>query len=192
LKKSDYKALWMLFITFFKASTFTFAGALAMLPLIERDIVDKYKLISREDFLEYSTLSQTLPGAVSLNLSVFLGRRIAGVSGMIIAGIGDTISAFILMLLATMLLQVVPQQGVVAGAFRGIRAASAGLVLSAAFSLGRHNLKSTFSVIIMLCALILVVFAKVGAPIVVLTAGIVGYAYQQIITKPKQPEEVQQ
>ena len=167
---------------FFKAGTFTFAGGLAMLPVIEKDVVDKYKLMPKEDFLEYATLAQTLPGVIALNCACFVGRRAGGFLGMLVAGLGATFSAFVLMIVATVLLQFVPQEGPVAGAFMGIRAASAALVLSAAFTLGRHNLKSNFAIIVMLAALVLVLFAKISAPVVVLAAGASGYFYQKIKT----------
>jgi chromate transporter len=104
---------------------------------------------------------------------------------MLVAGFGATFSAFVLMLLATILLQFIPQQGPVIGAFRGIRAASAALVLSAAFSLGRHNLKNLFAVILMLAAFALVLFANISAPVVVVAAGAAGYIYQFVKNRRK-------
>lgn len=178
VKKPDLKTLWHLFVIFFKAGTFTFAGGLAMLPVIEKDVVEKYKLMPKEDFMEYATLSQTLPGVIALNCASFVGRRSAGVWGMLVAGFGATFSAFALMLVATILLQFVPQDGAFAGAFRGIRAASAALVLSAAFSLGRHNVKTAFAIVVMLCAFSLVLFADISAPLVILAAGAAGCIYQ--------------
>ena len=173
--KEKIKVLLHLFIIFFKAGTFTFAGGLAMLPVIERDVVEKYRLMSKDEFLEYATLSQTLPGVIALNCASFVGRHAAGVIGMIVAGFGATISAFVLMIVATILLRFVPEGGPVAGAFSAIRAASAALVLSAAFTLGQHNIKSIFSVILMLAAFTAVAFLNISAPIVVLLAGAAGY-----------------
>ena len=155
-----------------------------MLPVIEKDVVDQYKLLPREEFLEYATLSQTLPGVIALNCASFVGQRVAGVPGMLVAGLGSVFSAFVLMLVATILLQFVPQQGPVAGAFQCIRAASAALVLSAAFTLGRHNLKSAFAIIVMLAAFALVVFVHASAPTVILSAGLAGYVYHRIETHP--------
>jgi chromate transporter len=180
MRKHDARTLWTLFLIFFKAGTFTFAGGLAMLPLLQRDVVDKYKLLSKDDFLEYATLSQTLPGVVALNCASFVGRRVGGWIGMLAAGLGATISAFALMIVATILLQTVPQQGPIAGAFRGIRAASSAFILAAAFSLGRYNLKSNFAVILMLATFVLVFFAKVSAPVVIIAAGIAGYLFQRL------------
>ncbi len=179
MKKSEIKVLWALFIIFLKAGTFTFAGGLAMLPVIEKDVVEKYKLLSKEDFLEYATLAQTLPGVIALNCASFVGRRTAGFAGMLAAGFGASFSAFFLMLLATILLQYIPQTGPVAGAFRCIRAASAALVLSAAFTLGRHNIKSAFAIVLMIAVFVLVLFLNVNSLLAILCAGIAGYFFQR-------------
>lgn len=191
MKKNRYdiKTLWALFLIFFKAGTFTFAGGLAMLPVIQKDVVDKQKFMSDEEFLEYATLSQTLPGIIALNCASFVGRRVAGTIGMVVAGVGATISAFVLMIFAVILLQFIPQEGPLAGAFRGIRAASSALILSAAFSLGRFNLKNNFAILLMLMSFGIVVFTDIGAPIVVLFAGIAGYIFQQLKSRQNNREE---
>lgn len=184
--KKSIKTLWILFIVFFKAGTFTFAGGLAMLPIIERDVVHKYGLLPQKTFIEYATLSQTLPGVIALNCASFVGREVAGVPGMLVAGFASTISAFVLMLIATILLQFIPQKGPIIGAFRGIRAASAALILSAAFTLGRHNLKSAFAIVIMLFTFSLVLFANVSAPLVIALSGLSGvFAYRWIKMRAK-------
>ncbi|MCL2152065.1 MAG: chromate transporter [Oscillospiraceae bacterium] len=177
-RKRDLKVLWPLFVIFFKAGTFTFTGGLAMLPVIEKEIVEKQGLLSREEFLEYATLSQTLPGVVAINCANFVGKRAAGIAGMIAASLGAALPAFILMLAATVAIQYVPQTGPAIGAIRGIRAASAALVLSAAFTLGANNIKSAFSIIVMLAAFASVLLLNISTPLVVLAAGAVGYAYQ--------------
>jgi len=183
MRKRDLKALWPLFYIFFKAGTFTFSGGLAMLPLIERDVVEKYKLLGRDEFLEYATLAQTMPGVIAVNCASFVGRHTAGTLGMLIASLGATISAFVLMLAATIAIQFIPQTGPVIGAMRCIRAASAALILSAAFTLGANNLKSAFAVVMMLAAFASVFFFHVSTPIVVLAAGIIGYGYTRLRIK---------
>ena len=183
MQKSDRKALWPLFIVFLKAGTFTFAGGLAMLPVIEKDIVEKYSLLGREDFLEYATLSQTLPGVVAINCASFVGKRAAGFPGMLAASLGAALPAFALMIAATIAMQYIPQSGPAMGAMRGIRAASAALVLSAAFTLGANNIKSAFSIIIMLAAFVSIVFLNISTPLVVIAAGVLGYGYQRFSQK---------
>ncbi|HAL74098.1 MAG TPA: chromate transporter [Clostridiales bacterium] len=178
-----FKTLWELFFVFFKAGTFTFAGGLAMLPVIEKDVVEKYKLLTRENFLEFATLAQTLPGVIAVNCACFVGKRAAGLAGMLVAVLGATLSAFVLMLLATILLQSVPMQGAVVGAFRGIRAASAALVLSAAFTLGRYSVKDAFSVAVMVLAFGLVFLADVNILFVIIGAGLIGYLRHRLTVR---------
>ncbi len=179
MQRAGLKTLGSLFWVFFKAGTFTFAGGIAMLPVIRRDVVERQKWMLEEDFVEYATLAQTLPGVIGLNIALFIGRRAAGFLGMLAAGIGATISAFVVMLVATILLNFVPRGGAFAGAFRGVRAASAALVLSGAFALGRGNLKGAFAVAMMLAAFVLIAFTSVSAPLVVLAAAAAGYLYQR-------------
>ena len=179
MKRNNLKHSWNLFVIFFKAGTFTFAGGLAMLPVIENDVVEKYAIMDRETFMEYATLAQTLPGVIALNCACFVGKHTAGIPGMLAASFGSVFSAFVLMLGATIAIQYIPQTGPIVGAMRGIRAASAALVLSAAFSLGRHNLKSAFAVIIMLAAFTAVFLLNISSPLVVLGAGAAGYIYHR-------------
>ncbi len=179
MRKTSLKTFVELFWVFFKAGTFTFAGGLAMLPVIQRDVVEKQAWMTKEEFVEYATLAQTLPGVIAVNCACFIGRQAAGFPGMLVAGFGASFSAFVLMLAATILLQVVPREGAFAGAFQGIRAASAALILSAAFILGRGNLKNAFGVILMLCAFALVAFTSISAPLIVIAAGVAGYVFQR-------------
>ncbi|MFA5542427.1 MAG: chromate transporter [Bacilli bacterium] len=189
MERSYLNKLWGLFYIFFKAGTFTFAGGLAMLPVIQRDVVEKYKFMSNEEFIEFATLSQTLPGVIALNCASFVGKKVAGTAGMLIAGFGAIISAFILMIVATILIQMVPEDGWVAGAFRGIRAASSAFVLVAAYTLGRYNLKGYFGWIVMLISFFLVLVLNISAPIVILFAGIFGFLYLRYINKKRKDVE---
>lgn len=179
-KKTKARECFELFVTFLKASTFTFAGGLAILPALEKDAIVKYKLLKKEDFLEYATLAQTLPGVIVLNCASFVGRHVAGFWGMLAAGFGAMLPAFVFMLAATILANLIPREGAFLGAMRGIRAASAALLLAAAFTLGQHNIKSVFAVVVMIAAFVLVAFGKLGAPLVVLFAALAGYLYQLI------------
>ena len=151
-----------------------------MVPVIERDAVEKYQLLSKDEFMEYATLSQTIPGVIALNCAALVGRRAAGTLGMLAAGFGAILPTFALMVLATILANMIPQQGPLLGAMRGIRAASAALVLSAAFSLGRYNLKNAFSIILMIASFMLVVVGNINAPLIVLLSGAAGCVYQRI------------
>jgi chromate transporter len=83
------------------------------------------------------------------------------------------------MIAATIAVQLIPRTGPVAGAMGCIRAASSALILSAAFTLGAHNLKSAFSVVVMLAAFSAVVFLNISVPLIVIAAGVAGYVYRR-------------
>jgi chromate transporter len=188
MPKKKITILWQLFKTFFMAGTFTFTGGLAMLPLIEKEVVEKLELMDKDQFLEYATLSQTLPGVIAVNCASYVGKHAMGVVGMLAASLGATISAFILMLVATIAMQFIPQSGPVYGAMNCIHAASAALILSAAFTLGTHNVKSAFSAVLMLAAFTAVFIFSVDTPLVVIAAGLAGYIYQRIRVKKEVKE----
>lgn len=148
-----------------------------MLPVIEKDVTEKYHLMDKETFMEYATLAQTLPGVIALNCASFVGKQAAGFAGMMAAAVGSTISAFVIMIAATIAIQLIPQTGPVIGAMSAIRAASAALVLSAAFSLGAHNLKTLYARIVMILSFVLVFILNVSTPIVVLLSALAGLVY---------------
>ena len=80
-----------LFTTFFKIGAFTFGGGFAMIPLIEREMIDRRGWIARGDFLELLTLAQSAPGPIALNSAVFVGYKIAGYRGAFSAVAGVAI-----------------------------------------------------------------------------------------------------
>jgi chromate transporter len=128
-----------------------------------------------------------MPGVIAVNCASLVGKNAAGIPGMLVASFGASFSAFVLMLAATIATQYIPQTGPAIGAMRGVRAASAALILSAAFTLGAHNIKSTFAVILMLAAFVTVFFFDVSTPLVVLAAGIAGYIFRRV--RDKQSED---
>lgn len=84
-----------LFTTFFKIGAFTFGGGFAMIPLIEREMIDRRGWIARGDFLELLTLAQSAPGPIALNSAVFVGYKIAGYRGAFSAVAGVVLPSFV-------------------------------------------------------------------------------------------------
>ncbi|MDZ5016597.1 chromate transporter, partial [Clostridium perfringens] len=74
-----------MFISFLKIGAFTFGGGYAMIPLIEEEVVKNKKWIEKEEFIDILVVSQSLPGALAVNCSIFLGYKIGGVIGGIMA-----------------------------------------------------------------------------------------------------------
>jgi chromate transporter len=175
-KERGFPVLARLFWIFLKAGTFTFAGGLAMLPLIQKDVIEKYKMLDDEAFLEYAALSQTLPGMISLNCAIFVGKSAAGLPGALAAGLGTVLPAFALMLAAAALINFIPRTDRVESAFKGVRAASAALILYSAIKLGKKDMRRLFPVIVAAASFVLVLFFSVDAFPVILSAAAAGVA----------------
>lgn len=120
--------LLQLFWTFFKIGAFTFGSGYAMIPLIEREVIDKRRWFEKEDFWNQFTIAQSLPGPFSLNTAVFVGYRMKGRLGAFVSVFGLVIPSFIIILLIAVYLTGFRENSVVEAAFKGIRPAVIALI----------------------------------------------------------------
>ena len=79
------KVLWDLFRAFFTIGAMTFGGGYAMLPMLEREIVQKHKWATQEEILNYFAIGQCTPGIIAVNTATFVGHTVKGTIGSIIA-----------------------------------------------------------------------------------------------------------
>lgn len=96
-KKS--KLLWTLFLTFCKIGGFTFGGGYAMIPLIEREAVEKRRFLDGDEIVELLAISEATPGPIAVNAATFVGYRAAGVPGAFFATLGVVLPSFCILLL---------------------------------------------------------------------------------------------
>ncbi len=130
-------SLLKLFFTFFKIGLFTFGGGFAMIPLMEREFVENNGWMDGEKFVDAISITQSVPGAVAINLSIFLGYNLAGVTGALVAAVGVALPSFIIILLIALGFKHFNQYPLVENLFRGIRPAVAGLIIYAGFKLSK-------------------------------------------------------
>ena len=173
--RTRLKALWQLFWAFFKIGSFTFGGGLAMLPLIQKEVVDKQKWTDEEEILEIFALSQSLPGVISINTSIFVGNRVAGIFGAIAAIAGTALPAFISIILVLVLLMQFKDNIYVEKVFSGIKAASAALILLAAVKLGKSAVKGKTGLVIAVASFLVIVVFNVSAAWTVILGGLAGF-----------------
>lgn len=119
-----------LFISFSKIGVCTFGGGFAMIPIIEREIVEHRKWIEKSQFLELLTLAQTAPGPLALNTAVFVGYKICGFRGALISICGIVIPSFIIILIIAIFFTSIKDNKTVIAAFKGIRPAVVALILT--------------------------------------------------------------
>ena len=110
------------FLTFFKIGAFTFGGGYAMIPLIEKETVEKKKWITDDDVLEIITIAESTPGPIAINAATFVGYRVCGFWGALTATLGVVIPSFGIILAISILIKQFRDIKAVQYAFNGIRA----------------------------------------------------------------------
>ena len=144
-----------LFLTFAKIGVCTFGGGLAMLPILQREIVERKGWATEDDLTDYYAIGQCTPGVIAINTATFVGRTQAGIPGGIIATLGVVFPSVVIILLIAAFLQNFAHLPAVVHAFNGIRACVCALILSSLFKLGKSALKNRPAVLIFLTVLLL-------------------------------------
>ena len=175
------KELIQLFLLFAKIGAVTFGGGYAMLPILQREIVEKHKWATDEELVDYFAVGQCTPGVIAVNTATFIGYKRKGVLGGIFATLGVVApSILIISVIAAFITNYadIPQ---VKYAFNGIRVCVCVLILNAITKLAKNSLTDKFTYIIFGVCFLLSVFFKVSAAWLVIGAGFAGYVIKRII-----------
>lgn len=148
--KEQWKMIFQLFWTFFKISPVTFGGGFAMIPLIEKEVVEKKKWLKSEDITDLFALSQSVPGAVAINSATFIGYRIGKIKGAIAAMIGVSLPTFLIVLTLGIFYFYIQDNPKIAAAFLAIRASIVAIIAYAAIKIAKNAIidKSTLGIMI--------------------------------------------
>jgi chromate transporter len=161
VQRKDLRQLAEIFGTFFKIGCFTFGGGYAMIPLIEREVIVSKKWVKEEDLIDVFSVAESIPGAIAINSSTFIGYKIAGRVGAVAAMLGVIMPSFIILTLIAASFAKYQDNPIVIKAFMGIRAA---------VKIGKVVLKDKLTAFIVLATIILV-FALDIHPIYIILAG---------------------
>ncbi len=131
------QSLATLFGSFLKIGAFTFGGGYAMIPLIEREVIDRRGWIERREFLDLLTLAQSVPGPISLNTAVFVGYRLRGLRGAAASLLGTVLPSFVIILAIALFFAGIRDNHYIDAAFRGMRPAVVALIIGPVISLSR-------------------------------------------------------
>lgn len=125
-----------LFTTFFRIGAFTFGGGWAMISLLERDIVNSQRWLTKEEFIDNLAISQSLPGILAVNMAIAVGYKMRGIPGAIVATLGTILPSFLIILSIAIFLtpETIQQNHVLSSIFKGIRPAVVALILSPVFT----------------------------------------------------------
>lgn len=177
------KELWTLFLVFARMGAVTFGGGYAMLPIIQREIVEKRKWATEEEVMDYYAIGQCTPGIIAVNTSTFIGYRLKGVLGGIVATLGFVFPSLVIISVIAAFLTNFADIIWVKYAFNGVRACVCALVLDAVIKLGKKSIIDPWCVVIAVVVLGLSLFTSVSPVIIVIVAGALGVLLKKVQKK---------
>lgn len=167
---------WTLFLTFMKIGMFTIGGGYAMLPLIQREVVDR-SWMSKEDFIDIFSVAQSLPGIFAVNISIFVGYRLKKKMGGFICALGTIMPSFVIILLIALCFTQVKDNVWVEKAFKGLRPAVVALIAVPCLTTARSIKLSYKQLVIPVGAALLIWLAGVSPAWIILAAIVGGLVY---------------
>ena len=171
-----------LFLTFLKIGAFTFGGGWAMISIIEREVVDKHKWISREEFLDLLAVAQSLPGILAVNFAVAIGDKLQGSRGRLCAALGTIIPSFTMILIIAIFLtpDLIKNNETINKIFMGMRPAVVALLIAPVITTARAA-KINWKTIFIPISVALLIWSKIpyiSNPIIyIILGGLGGYLW---------------
>lgn len=171
-----------IFLSFFKVGTFTIGGGYAMIPLMQRELVERHRWLTAEEFLDYVALSQAMPGVFAVNMATVVGQRLRGLRGAVTAIVGNIVMPIVFILLLALFFRALRDNVYVSRIFLGLRPAVVALIAAPVFTLAR-SAKVTWSTLwIPVVSALLIWLLGVNPVLVVLAAALLGFLYSRINT----------
>lgn len=181
--KETLRKAFILFITFFKIGAFTFGGGYAMIPLIQKEVVENKKWITDDDILEIIAIAESTPGPIAINSATFVGFRVCGFWGSFFATLGVVLPSFIIILIISFVLNEFQHITAVQYAFNGIRAGVLALLMKALWTMYKKCPKGIVSYIVMAAAFIITAFFDISALYVIIGCAVFGLVSSIIIAR---------
>lgn len=162
-----------IFTCFAKIGAFTIGGGYAMIPIIQREVVEKNKWISEEDFLDVLAISQSAPGILAVNISIFLGYRLRGTRGSIVATLGSALPSFLIILLIAIFFAGYQDNPTVVSIFKGIRPVVVSLIAVPMINMAKKAKLNIYTGILAAATALLIVFLNVSPLYILLVTGVI-------------------
>ncbi len=170
------KLLGTLFLSFAKVGVMTFGGGYAMLPMLQREIVDARGWATEEELADYYAIGQCTPGVIAVNTATFIGQKLGGPLCAAAATLGVVFPSLVIITLIAALLSNFADLPAVRNAFAGIRVCVCALILNAVVKLWKKAVADVPTVCVFLAVLALAVFTKLSPVVFVVAAALAGVA----------------
>ncbi|MBQ3489770.1 MAG: chromate transporter [Clostridia bacterium] len=150
-----------LFLTMLKIGLFTFGGGYAMIALLENEFVSQKKWIDKDEFLDMVAIAESTPGPIAINAATYIGYKIFGIVGSLIATAAVCIPSFVIIYAISLFFDAFLSFGLVANAFRGIQICVIYLILSAGKKMLKKMKKTAFNIMILFAVVLCMVFFSI-------------------------------
>lgn len=172
-----------LFLTFLKIGGFTIGGGMAMVPIMEADIVTKNKWLTKEEFLDILAVSQATPGLLAVDMASHIGYKIHGMKGALSASLGTILPSLVIILLIAFFFSTFKDNVWVEAIFKGIRPAVVALISLPVFSMAKSAKLTRSNIWIPIASTILIWALGVSPVWIIFGAGFGGYCYGKYLLK---------
>jgi chromate transporter len=168
------KELLELFGVFFRIGAFTFGGGYAMLPIIQREVVEKRGWASDEEVIDYYAIGQSTPGIIAVNTATFIGFKNKGIMGAIFATLGMISPSLVIITIIASSFMHFKDIQIVQHAFAGIRVAVVALVVNAVVRMWKTTVKDSLGIILFILAFLVVTLTQISPIIIILVSATTG------------------
>lgn len=169
-----WKALWELFITFAKVGVMTFGGGMAMLPILQREVVENKGWATDEELTDYFAIGQCTPGIIAVNTATFVGQKQKGILGGIVATLGIVFPSLVIITALAGIITSFSHLAWVQNAFAGIRVCVCVLIFNATLKLWQGAVKDVWGVLIFAAVLAGSLLTDISPILFVLLAAVAG------------------
>lgn len=174
---SRTKTLVELFFVFFKIGAVTFGGGLAMLPIIEKELVIKRNWVTKDTLLDYFAIGQATPGIIAVNVATFLGYSRAGILGAIVATLGVVTPSIIIISIIAKFLSGFSENITVKKALSGINVVVAALLTKVLWGFRKKIFSSILSFVLFLLAFLGIAFFNINTVVIVIGSIFIGLGF---------------
>lgn len=168
------KILLELYCSFFRIGLLTFGGGLTMLPMLKREVVEKYKWVTDDEVMDIYAIGQCTPGIIAVNTATFIGYKKGGIIGGIVATLGEITPSLILILSIASMLSGYMEHSLVLSAFAGIRVIVCAMMFNTVLLMMKKNITTKIAVVFFAVAYLLVAYTSIPTFLVVIGAGLAG------------------
>lgn len=178
-----------LYLSFAKIGTFTFGGGLAMMPMMQKELIEKKGWITEDELIDYYAVGQSTPGIVAINVATFVGYKIGGVLGGIFATLGVVTPSLVIIMILAGAISSISDYPIVQKALQGINVSVAALLTYTVVNLGKKSIKNIWNLVFAIIAFILVCIFKAPTVLIILSSLVVGVLITYFKLKKVKEEE---